>query len=412
MSISWTKSRQCVFTAVIIIAKLVISPIARSAPVDMVSEQHPASCQTHEDVLRALERVSDWDFTGHPGSWAGIPLVIDNPNGWNIRTVVDEPALAKYGIQFGDICPYYELRASGVSRRSSLRFILDSCGLAYYVEDAKLTFTTRHIARVKWLTQLDCPKPKSLMSDSVDDRRTAAFSAGYWNADAGVWVEPLARALSDSDRQVRFDAAFALGELGPEASKAIDPLISMLKSKDLTLREGAVFALGKIGPTAVEELLRVVDDPSSEIGIAGAKALDVMGSIGKPAVPELIAIAMRWSNDEDRCYQIAWAISRIDPGGTIPQLRGLLKHELPGIRAFAALTVGHVGPPGRVCAPDLLPLLTDQSTRVRFAAAFALAHVELPADFPTSELEKASKDPEMSVHLWASEALRVIKSKK
>jgi HEAT repeat protein len=311
-----------------------------------------------------------------------------------------------------DIFPYLQLHAGGVSRRSSLRFIFDAGGFAYYVDDTTLVMTTKQLARVKWVSQLEKPAPMGLDVASVTQRRETAFAAGFWRLDPDAWIGPLAKALKDNDRQVCFDAAYALGEFGPQAAEAIDPLVTLLKSKDLTLREGAVFALGKIGPSALEKLLRLVDDADSAIGIAATKSVNVMGSVGKHAVPELIEIAKRRADEEDRCDEISVAISRINPVGSVAALCELLRGENAGIRAFAAMTIAEIGSPGQSCAQELLPLLKDESTRVRINAAYALARVDLPEDFPTAGLEAAVKDSDQHVRLWVQQALRVIKSKK
>lgn len=384
-----------------------------SACADEVALQVPLGKQ-NESVMRQLERESELDMTGHPAPLGGLVVYLsgDYLEGWNLPTFVDKPALAKHGIRLDDICPYWELRAGGVSRRSSLRFILDAGGVAFYVDDAKLVVTTKHIARVKWLEQLEKPEPKALGAAAVDKRRETAFAAGFWQLDPDVWVEPLAKALNDNDRQVGFDAAYALGELGPLAEKAIDPLVSLLRSKDLRLREAAVFALGKIGSRSTKRLLELIDDPDSEIALAAAKSFKVMGSVGKAAVPKLIEAGKRHASNSELCDSIGSAIAVNDSEQAVPELRKLLKSDSEGIRSFAANAIGEIGPPGQPCAKDLLPLLTDQSLRVRIDTAHALARLDLPDDFPTTELEAAAKDPDRHVSLWAQAALRVIRSNK
>ncbi len=374
---------------------------------DTTTSQGPSRGQ-HEPVMQVLEMPSELDLTGHPISYgtlfAGMKI-------WDIRMILDEPALLRHGMRLDEII-VPELRAGGVSRRSSLRFILDAGGIGYYVGEKCLVVTTKHLARVKWLAQLDKPEPEALSASSVGKRRDAAFAAAFWHVDPDVWIEPLTKALLDSDRQVSFDAAYALGELGPEAAGAIDPLARLLKSKDLTLREAAVSALGKIGPKAVKRLLELIDDPDSALAIAAAKALSVMGSVGNEAIPGLIAAATRHADSEELYRSFGSAIAAIDLGDAIPRLRELLKSDSAAIRSFAAFAIGKIGPAGQTCAPDLLLLLTDQSTRVRIDVAYALARLDLPSDFPTDSLEAAVKDSDQHVSLWAAKALRVIKSKR
>lgn len=380
-----------------------------------------ALAESHTTILRRLERVSDLDLIGHPAPMIGLLQLIrfeegDDFNGWNIPVIEDRQALMRHGIRLDELVSSGlstgGLRAGGVRRRSSLRFVLDASGLAYYVNDTHFVVTTKEIATAKWLGELPKPKLDVLRNGSVAERRATTFALGFWHLDPEVWVEPLVRALTDTDRDVCFDAAYALGEMGPPADKAVGGLLRLLKSKDLTLREAAVFALGKIGPKATTGLLALIDDPDSAIAVAAAKSVGVMGSVGNAAISGLIEGAQRHSDNEELCERIASSIAAIDLGDAVPKLRELLRSDQVGVRSFAASTLAEIGPPGQSCAADLLPLLTDSTIRVRIAAARALAQIDLPEDFPTDALETAAKDNDRHVSLWAQKALRAIKSRK
>lgn len=387
---------------------------------DEGNSQVPLS-ENHANVMQRLERVSELDLVGHPSPLIGLLWLIEDEEGgedagWNIPVKVDRHALIRNGIRLEELSSRGRstggLRAGGVSRRSSLRFVLSANGLAYYVDDAHLVVTTKEIARAKWLEKLPKPKLETLVNGSITERRDAAFALGFWHVDPDDWAEPLASALTNTDRDVSFDVAYALGEMGPQAEKAIDALLKCLKSEDLTLREAAVFAVGKIGPKATTGLLALIDDRDSEVAIAAAKSLGVMGSVGKEAIPRLIEAAKRHNNNEELCARIATSIAAIDLGDAIPKLCQLLKSKQTGIRAFAADTIAEIGPPAQSCASGLLPLLTDPAIRSRIAAAHALSRIDLPEDFPTDALEAAAKDEDRHVSLWAQEALQVIKSKR
>jgi HEAT repeat protein len=352
------------------------------------------------------------DIVGHPATYFGIKEYIGGPLGWNVPTVVDEPALTKCGVRLNSIWPYSQLRTGGISRRSSLRFVLDKGGLAYYVNDSRVVITTKQLARVKWQTYFAKPEPASLDSSSIADRREAVFAAPFWHLDPDLWIMALANLLDDVDRQVCFDAAYALGEFGPQATGAIDQLVTVIRAKDSTRREGALFALGNIGPPAINRLIELLDDRDTGVALAAAKSFDVMGSVGKQAIPGLFDAAERHADSTERSDSIALAIGNIDPTGSVPTLHKLLKSERDSLRAFAAVAIAEIGPVGRGCASDLLALLTDQNTRVRIAAARAMASIDLPADFPTVGLERALSDPDEHVRLWANAALRRIKLKK
>jgi HEAT repeat protein len=374
------------------------------------------------NVNRQLQENSDLNFLGHGTSYAGLVFALPTDFLWSIPTILDEPALARNGINLDNMAlPDSPFHAGGVSRRSSLRFVLDVGGLAYFVDDNKqLVVTTKPLARVKWMTTLPRPAVEDLKAESRDKRREAAFAAGFYHLDPDVWLLPLVRALEDADRDVQFDSAFALGELGPQASDGINALITLLKSKDLTLREAATCALGKIGPKALVRLGELIYDPDPAIALAAIKAYGQMGSAGNEAVPELIAVGKHYADrkvnwdDSDYCTfcaAIASALSQIELGDAVAPLQGLLKSDSAGIRAFAANAIGEIGPHGQVCEPELQKLLSDGSIAVRRQAAYAMARIDLPSDTSTTALEAAAKDSDHHVTLWAKEALRVIKSK-
>jgi HEAT repeat protein len=275
-----------------------------------------------------------------------------------------------------------------------------------------VVLTTKDVARAEWLVQLKKPGVRELHAGSVSTRRDASFAAGLWHFAPDIWVEPLADALRDSDREVCFNAAYALGEFGPEAAPAVNSLVSILNSDDATLREGATFALAKLGMPALDQLIRLIDDKDQPVSLAAAKCFLLMGSLGREAVPRLITAAERHADDEKLSHLLASAIARMDRDRTIDALGKLLTSEATGIRSFAAFAVGEIGPPAQVFAQDLLPLLSDNSTRVRRDAAYALSRIDLPADFSTAELEAATHDSDRNVSLWAAAALRAIRAKR
>jgi len=374
------------------------------------------------DVISQLEVLSDLRLSGNePISLDTLVFFVSQElsPGWNIPTTVDRPALVKRGIHSAEIA-LGSLQTGGISRRSSLRFVLDTFGLSYYLNDSQLVVTTKEIARVKWLNQLAKPNIKMLRAEGERERRQVAFAAGFWHLNSSEWVGPLMTALNDSDREVSFDAAFALGECGPEASNAIEALLQLLRSKDLALREAATCALGKIGPESSMRLIEMIEDPDPGVGLAAVKAFGAMGSAGNDSVLDLIAAGKRFANrkesrGEDRCefcYAIGSALADVELGKAVPQLRELLKSEGAGVRSFAAYAIGEIGSPGQVCEPELQKLLTDVNTAVRRDAAYALAQINLPSDTSTTALEAAAKDSDRLVRLWAAAALRVIRSKK
>ncbi len=78
-------------------------------------------------------------------------------------------------------------------------------------------------------------------------------------------VKQLIKALSyKKDAGVREDAAIALGEIGD--ARAVEPLIKALSDSNENVRENAADTLGEIGDArAAESLIRMRDDPDSDV---------------------------------------------------------------------------------------------------------------------------------------------------
>jgi hypothetical protein len=221
------------------------------------------------DVKQELQRVSNLTLSGPDLNFEGLIIGLDNVLDWNIPLIVDDASLKKYAVQLSEVDFPTTVEAGGITRRSSLRFVLDLGGVAYFVDDnRRIVVTTKPHARIQWLTQLNRPTAQDLSATSVEVRREAAFSLGFYDIDPQDWVSPLVRALDEADKDVQFDAAYALGELGPQADTAIDPLLRLLRSNDLTLRAAASNAVAKMGPKAASRLLELIDDPDRSIALA------------------------------------------------------------------------------------------------------------------------------------------------
>jgi len=86
-------------------------------------------------------------------------------------------------------------------------------------------------------------------------------------------VEPLIKALGDSDEYVRKKAAEALGKIGD--ARAVKPLIKALGDSDMGVRENAAWALGEIGDARAVDALSelVVHDKNKYVREAARDAL-------------------------------------------------------------------------------------------------------------------------------------------
>ncbi|HYC20073.1 MAG TPA: HEAT repeat domain-containing protein, partial [Candidatus Bathyarchaeia archaeon] len=133
---------------------------------------------------------------------------------------------------------------------------------------------------------------------SSDVRRAAAEALG--TIGDGRAVEPLVKALNDSDWLVRRKAAEALGTIGD--GRAVEPLVKALNDADSDVRKSVAEALSKIGEPAVEPLIKALND-TSEYVCEGA--VEALGKIGwAPGSDEAAAaywtVKRRW----DKCVEI------------------------------------------------------------------------------------------------------------
>jgi HEAT repeat protein len=173
-------------------------------------------------------------------------------------------------------------------------------------------------------------------------------------------------ALSDRRSWRRATAAYVLGDMG--SSAAVPALVEALDDRERDVRSAAARSLGQLGDAeAVEPLLGALSSRRVPRGVVGQAVL----ALGSAAVP---------------------------------QLRPLLEHAEPGVRATAAELIGLLGGAGE--AEPLVDRLTDTSAAVRERAALALGR--LGAAEAYEGLERALDDPAPPVRAAAAEALGLV----
>lgn len=113
---------------------------------------------------------------------------------------------------------------------------------------------------------------------------------------------------------------------------------------------------------------------------AGQDVVDQIRSINRPRVPRSAGEADDAINVVKPYYEWDIRETAIDALGRIgepavPQLRNLLRSNVPEEREQAAELLGRIGPAGQNSIPDLIALLQDPSRDVRKAAARALGQM-------------------------------------
>jgi HEAT repeat protein len=203
-------------------------------------------------------------------------------------------------------------------------------------------------------------------------------------------VEPLIKALGDSDWKVREASAEALGRIGDK--RAVEPLIKALGDSLGSVREAAAEALGRIGDKrAVEPLIKALGDSLGFVREASAEALGRIGD--KRAVEPLIKALgdseryvreaaaealdkLGWEPGEDENGVWYW-IAKLDwkkcvalgPIAVEPLIKAL-GHSDWKVREAAAKALGRIG--DKRAVEPLIKALSDGGWDVRRAAAEAL----------------------------------------
>jgi HEAT repeat protein len=182
------------------------------------------------------------------------------------------------------------------------------------------------------------------MSDKDARARRAAIDVLEALGVAAAPAAPaLVKALTDSDRFVRWSAARTLGKVAPAEERTAVPAVGrLLEDDDPDVRLAAITALERYGPASASEvpaLLRNVPVGDTEVRLAAMRALKAIGSDAQAAIPILTA-ALADGNAR--------------------------------IRQTAAECLGSFGPAAQDGAEDLRRLLADRDPGVRKAASAAL----------------------------------------
>lgn len=216
--------------------------------------------------------------------------------------------------------------------------------------------------------------------------------------DPGLTVEQLLDRLKSPDKAPRASAIRALGQ--KKARAAVAPIAACLSDPDEQIRVAALEALADIGdPSAVPSIVASLGDPSASVTIAAIRASARFPA--KDVVPSLIGVldhaaagirqnafdALREltrldfgydpeATPEDRAKRVGlWRAWWAKAGGRDPVdwWRGELRSPLTSHRSACARALGEAS--SVAALPELLGLLDDSETSVRFEAGRALVAI-------------------------------------
>ena len=181
------------------------------------------------------------------------------------------------------------------------------------------------------------------------------------------------------------DAALALARIGPPAEQAVPILARALDDSDAEVRQWAAFALGRLGPAAapaIEDLRAALTDPEPWVRQNAAEALGAIGPAAAASVPDLIAVVER-DPSQFVAENAASALGRFGPAATDavePLARALTRTDSRYLQAAAARALLALGRTDPFVRQQLRAALADPCARVRWAAADALLVLGEPAD--------------------------------
>lgn len=217
-------------------------------------------------------------------------------------------------------------------------------------------------------------------------------------------LEPLTKALGDSNASVRRNAAWAIGELTNmregERATAVPSLVVLLDDSDEWVRMAGARALGEIrDERATEGLIAHLSDREWRVRNQAAWALGEMKE--KRAVETLCNVLRSDAQFEVR-KTTAWALAEIQDKRAIETLCIVLQSDAqPDVRVTAAWALGETKDK-RAIETLGNALLSDAQAEVRKTAAWALG--EIQSRKAVAVLKQALSDPDERVRakvMWA-----------
>lgn len=218
--------------------------------------------------------------------------------------------------------------------------------------------------------------------------------------------------------RVQSAAIRALGKIGPASAPAVPKLTSLLQEEAATeLRAEIARTMGEIGPaakSAAPQLRQAKKSDEAEERVWAAAALIQLTGDAENHLPVILTV-LRDKNITGRkrnsYSQAVAALAWLGPPVTkqaIPELRGVLKHDLLWERLDAARALGQLEEQAKEAVPDLVELLKSDDSRVRKAAVVALGQIGPLAADALPLLRKLSNDEEDDIDQVVAEALAKI----
>lgn len=199
----------------------------------------------------------------------------------------------------------------------------------------------------------------------------------------------------------------ALSDLGEGACPAAGELARALGDSEPQVRDAAAAALVSAGECAMDPLTKALRRPAPAVQARAARALYAIEGDPEVVVPVLNYV-LSSSDNEARCQAIETLV-RIGPDAkqALPRLINLLSLRQSYCWAALVTAVGRVGEDAAV--PALVELLTDPRVEVRRSAVSALAEMGAEAAIAQVPLAELLNDEDRRTRELAAKALETIK---
>lgn len=234
-------------------------------------------------------------------------------------------------------------------------------------------------------------------------------------------VEPLVKALDNSDPEIRMKSAEALGIIGDKY--AVEPLIGIINDEDWHVRQQVVKALGKLRESqAVEPLIGCLKDLSREVRLEVVIALKTLAddkafehllqciydpdaSVRSETVKALLMTGgervvepfIDYLNDSNSLskVEVIRALGVLGDKRAVGQMVLCLKDKSPSVRMWAVDALGRIG--DKRAIEPLKRCMEDPEAGVRDRALEALKKFNVEPRPPQVAAPKTDKKTEIAV---------------
>ncbi len=362
------------------------SPVAKIATSQSTGTDASTAPAKGDVVVRAAEGGLAGEWVSTRGRDNTLTLSIDGKAGFNVvrrftimGEVQREPAhMRKAPRGHGDweMTGNFGMPLDTFTYDASQRTLTSKSGLTY--ERAAATFL------------------KGLKAEDVPDRDAAEKALSkldHVDPDIEAFLPDLLEMSKDADPDLRARGlrVIAKGRYQSEEAERVQAVVKAgIADKVPAVVAAAASAAGRLG-TAIEPLipglLECLKSENDEIVSKAAQAFGTSDVVRMPAssaaVPLLVEILKNPKNSSPGRRQLV-ALETLAMFGerakpAVPTIVALLKSEDKGIRGYAVITLGGIGPAAAEAVPALTEMSkTDMSQMVRGSALEALKKIQVP----------------------------------